>query len=250
MDGARISIITVVYNAEGLLDRTMQSVYKQDYVNLEYIVVDGQSTDGTVDLIKENENWISHWISEADKGIYDAMNKGMDMAEGDYVWFLNAGDELFSEQTVSKLFSGGNPADIYYGDTEKVDQQGNGLGLYSETTHTKAAPGMGWRDWNKGSQVCHQSFVVKKSLAVQFDLTYRYTADIDWEIKCLKAASQIVRSEAVLAKFLIDESGYSKRNQFKAWLDRYRVLQSHFGLIPNFLNHLQILLRALFQRFR
>ena len=233
----------MVYNAHGFLERTMQSVFRQDYPNLEYIVVDGASTDGTAEMIRDNEEQISRWVSEPDQGIYDAMNKGLRMATGEFVWFINAGDEIYDSDTVSKMMSveGG---DIYYGDTEKVDLKGNSLGLYSETTHTKAKPGMTWKDWSRGSQVCHQSFIAKRSLAPEFDLNYPFTADIDWEIKCLKSSARNVHTGQLLSKYLVDEGAYSKSNLRKSWKDRYQVLKKHFGFLPNLLNHFRILIRT------
>lgn len=90
----KISIITVTYNAEKVLAKTLDSIRKQEYNNIESIIVDGASNDRTVDIIKEYSDVVTNWISESDKGLYDAMNKGLDMATGDYVWFLNAGDTI------------------------------------------------------------------------------------------------------------------------------------------------------------
>ena len=85
------SIITITYNASRWLEQTILGVLSQSYPNIEYIVIDGGSTDGTVDIIKQYASGISYWVSEPDKGIYDAMNKGLQKATGDYVWFINAG---------------------------------------------------------------------------------------------------------------------------------------------------------------
>jgi glycosyltransferase involved in cell wall biosynthesis len=82
-----VSIITVVYNSERFLEKTIKSIINQTYSNVEYILIDGASTDGTVDIIKIYEKFISKWISEKDNGLYDAMNKAIEMATGDYLWF-------------------------------------------------------------------------------------------------------------------------------------------------------------------
>ena len=88
------SIITITYNAVRLVEQTLLNVLSQSYPNIEYIVIDGGSTDGTVDIIRRYESGLAYWVSEPDKGIYDAMNKGLQKATGDYVWFINAGDTL------------------------------------------------------------------------------------------------------------------------------------------------------------
>ena len=95
-----VSIITITYNAERFLERTILSVMAQKAPNVEYIVIDGASTDGTLDIIKRYEKQITSWISEPDQGLYDAMNKGLHRATGQYVWFMNAGDELYDSQTL------------------------------------------------------------------------------------------------------------------------------------------------------
>ena len=94
------SIITITYNAVRLVEQTLLNVLSQSYPNIEYIVIDGGSTDGTVDIIRRYESGLAYWVSEPDKGIYDAMNKGLQKATGDYVWFINAGDSLCSSDTV------------------------------------------------------------------------------------------------------------------------------------------------------
>src|ERR1700712_4186557 len=98
-----VSIITITYNAEPFLERTIQSILAQTATDYEYVVIDGASKDGTVAIIKQYEHCITSWVSEPDKGLYDAMNKGLHRASGQYVWFMNAGDELYDSQTLSNL---------------------------------------------------------------------------------------------------------------------------------------------------
>lgn len=120
----RVSIITVTYNAEPLLERTLQSVLAQRYADKEIVVVDGQSSDGTVAVIKRHAAAIQSWISEPDKGIYDAMNKGVRMATGDWILFMNAGDTFASDDVLQCLFDAVDPAqaDVIYGDVVKGGQ--------------------------------------------------------------------------------------------------------------------------------
>ena len=127
------SIITITYNAVRLVEQTLLNVLSQSYPNIEYIVIDGGSTDGTVDIIRRYESGLAYWVSEPDKGIYDAMNKGLQKATGDYVWFINAGDTLCSSDTVqsvvSRLQKRKALPDIIYGETNIVDEERRSLGL-------------------------------------------------------------------------------------------------------------------------
>ena len=119
---SKITIITVSYNAATSIEPTILSVINQTYPNIEYIVIDGGSNDGTVDIIKKYQNKISYWVSEPDKGIYDAMNKGIRMATGDWINFMNAGDTFFCDTSLNLLFipEPESDIDIIYGDTEFI----------------------------------------------------------------------------------------------------------------------------------
>ena len=129
----KFSIITVTYNAAPYLERTVLSVLSQSYPDIEYLIIDGQSTDGTVDIIRQYESGIAYWVSEPDKGLYDAMNKGLRRATGDYVWFLNAGDTFPSAdlvQTIAqKIARRKHLPDVIYGDTAIVNNEGCVLGM-------------------------------------------------------------------------------------------------------------------------
>ena len=186
----KFSIITITYNAEQWLERTILSVLSQSYTNVEYIVIDGASTDRTVELIKQYEAGISYWVSEPDQGLYDAMNKGLRKATGDYVWFLNAGDTLYTADTlqsvVASLKKSVSLPDVLYGETQIVDAQGRSLGM----RRLKAPRKLTWKRFRMGMLVCHQSFVVKRSLAPEYDTTYRWVADYEWCIRCLKQAKR------------------------------------------------------------
>lgn len=118
----KITVVTVAYNAVNDIEKTIRSVIRQSYLNIEYIIIDGGSKDGTLDIIKQYEENITLWISEPDKGIYDAMNKGIDRATGDWINFMNAGDYFYSQDAIEQMFSlpdneyNGFP--VVYGDTE------------------------------------------------------------------------------------------------------------------------------------
>jgi glycosyltransferase involved in cell wall biosynthesis len=123
----KLSVITVTFNAEQTLERTLKSVCLQSYPEIEHIIVDGLSTDHTIDLIHKYDNDKLLWISEPDNGLYDAMNKGIKMATGDYLCFLNAGDTFFANNTVELIMQSDSSADIIYGETAIVDNEGNFL---------------------------------------------------------------------------------------------------------------------------
>ena len=237
-----ISIITVVYNGTNVLEKTINSISNLDYPNIEYIIIDGKSTDGTIDLIKKYDNKISKWISETDKGLYDAMNKGLKIATGKYIWFLNAGDTVNSRNSIDILKTKVD-ADIYYSDTKVVDTKGNKIGMLSELTHNNAPKNLTWKSMKRGMVVCHQSFIVKKNIATFFDTNYKLSSDIDWVIKCLKNAEIVIYSNQPFANFL--KGGVSKANLKKSMKERYYILKKHFGFIPNLINHFFISLRYL-----
>ncbi|ROT05017.1 glycosyltransferase, partial [Muribaculaceae bacterium Isolate-104 (HZI)] len=112
----KISVVTVCYNAADSIEQTMLSVLNQSYPYIEYIVIDGGSTDGTVDIIKKYADRLAYWVSEPDKGIYDAMNKGIAAATGSYINFMNSGDSFYDNRVVEAIFKDGcDSADIIYG---------------------------------------------------------------------------------------------------------------------------------------
>jgi glycosyltransferase involved in cell wall biosynthesis len=112
-----ISIVTIVYNNVATIEKTILSVLNQTYENIEYIIIDGGSTDGTVDIIKKYDKQISHWISEPDKGIYDAMNKGIEEATGKWIGFINSGDRYHTDTVIDDIFKNEHNEDVLYGDT-------------------------------------------------------------------------------------------------------------------------------------
>ena len=126
----KFSIITVTYNAEKVLEDTIQSIVTQSYKNVEYIIVDGGSTDGTLTIVNKYKEHIHTIVSEPDKGLYDAMNKGIKLATGDYLCFLNAGDGLHEDDTLLRIvhsLTGTILPDVIYGETDIVDDEGHFL---------------------------------------------------------------------------------------------------------------------------
>ena len=229
-----LSVITVVYNNVRDVERTLLSVLGQTYDAIEYIVVDGASTDGTLDIIGQYRSRISKFISEPDKGIYDAMNKGLALATGDYVIFMNSGDEFYSADTVAKVFATADDADIYYGETEMVNDQRESLG---QRRH-KAPDHFTWRSFNYGMSVSHQAIYIKRSLVELYDPAYQLSADIEWIILAAKKAKLIVKVDGYVAKYLV--GGMSKAKHKQSLLERFDIMKRHYGLVPTVFNHVVI----------
>lgn len=240
----RLSLITVTYNAEAVLERTLKSVQRQTAGDdVELLVVDGASTDGTLGIVRRYEHLVTRWVSSPDRGIYDAMNKGLALATGEYVWFLNAGDELYDESTLARFLGKiQENADVYYGDALFVNEDGSAIGLRSAVTPHCLPERVTWRDFDRGMVICHQSFVMRRSLAPTYDLSHPFSADIDWEIRCLKAARKVLNLGVPLSRYLV--GGFSVKNQCASLLDRFAILRNHFGLLPTLVNHVRIAFRA------
>jgi glycosyltransferase involved in cell wall biosynthesis len=234
MHGPSVSIITVVFNAGNALENTIKSVLSQTYPNIEHIIIDGLSSDSTVQIIKKYESKLGYWKSEQDKGIYDAMNKGLKAAKGDYVWFLNAGDELYSNDIVKFIFSGTKNADVYYGETMDIDTAGNEIGLRRLKTPEK----LNWRSLNMGMVVCHQSILIKKDIVKNYDLRYSISADIDWIIDALRKAKTVSNTHLILSKFQI--GGMSRNNIVKGLFQRFFIMVRYYGFFPTAYNHILI----------
>ncbi|MBX5438826.1 MAG: glycosyltransferase [Thermoflavifilum sp.] len=239
-----LSIITVCYQAGKSIERTIQSVIRQSYPQIEYIIVDGGSTDETLTVIQQYAAKLSKWISEKDEGLYDAMNKGLQLATGDYVMFLNADDYLYAHNTVEQIFASCQQADAYYGETMFVDAAGHPIGLRSAITPHRLPEQLNWKSLKYGMAVSHQGFVVRRQLAPPFDVQYHICADIDWMIRCLKQCTTICHTQTIISCFAV--GGLSKQRQRRAWKERYLILQKHYGILPNFFHHLWIALRYLF----
>lgn len=235
----KISVITVVYNGEPLIERTIKSVLSQKYANVEYIIIDGASTDSTLSIVNKYKDNIQTIISEKDKGIYYAMNKGLENATGDYILFINAGDEIYSTTTIGDIFSSSKNADVYYGNTAVVDESQQLLGDRRLTPPKK----LSWKSFKYGMSVSHQSFIAKKTLCKPYNLDYKLAADIDWIISILRKSKKVTNVDFYISKFL--EGGITSDQRSTAWKERFSVLVKHYGLIATCLNHIYIAFRYL-----
>jgi glycosyltransferase involved in cell wall biosynthesis len=239
----KLSIITITYNAEKFLKRTIESILAQSNQDFEYIIIDGKSKDSTVEIAKAYGERVNLLVSEPDKGLYDAMNKGLRLASGDFVWFMNAGDEINESEIVANFMQSlaETNADVFYGDTYFVEENGTIQGLRSDITPHRLPRNLKWQDMNLGMLVCHQAFIARKSIA-PFYLENNLSADIDWEIECLKRAKKVQFLDTVVAKYLV--GGISNKQLKRSLIDRYEVLKKHFGLFGAIMAHIQITIRG------
>lgn len=167
-DNPLISVITVVYNSELYLEGTIQSIINQTYDNVEYIIIDGGSTDSTIDVIKKYEDKIDYWVSQSDTGIYDAMNKGIDVATGEWINFMNAGDRFF-DSTILLQISKVLGCDLVYG---------NHAVYKNDPTVFQLIDVKYYKDI-RNIPFCHQSLFAKTELLKlnKFDTRYKIAAD-------------------------------------------------------------------------
>lgn len=254
------SIITCTYNAESVLQRTLDSVLEQTYSHVEHIIVDGASTDATLDMVEaykqksDAEDWC-HEVrvkSEPDRGLYDAMNKGIQRATGQYVLFLNAGDTFPSADTLElvaeSVGEGEEPPAVLYGDTDVVDDEGRLL------RHRRLSPPrrLTWRSFMKGMLVCHQAFYARTDLAkaTPYDLHYRFSADVDWCIRIMRLARRrrlpMRNVGAVVVNFL--DGGMTTTNHRASLKERFHVMAHHYGFVPTVIMHAWFVVRSLFKK--
>ncbi len=271
----RFTYVTVTYNAAGVLQRTLDSVLQQDYPELVHLIIDGASTDDTLQMVeayieRSNAAENGHRIqvmSEPDKGIYDAMNKGLRSLDGDYVCFLNAGDFLPAPDTVTRIAEALRsqlstlnsqlstlnsqlstlnfqlPA-VLYGDTDIVDGEGRFL------HHRRLSPPehLSWKSFRQGMLVCHQAFYARTDFAIatMYDTQYRYSADVDWCIRVMKAAAKenvpLQNLKMVVANYT--EEGQTTLHHRESLWERYRVMERHYGRIQTFLLHCWFVVRS------
>jgi len=262
----KFSIITVTYNAAAVFRRTADSVLAQKYPHVEHIIVDGASSDSTPELasaykMRSDDAATGHTVtvrSEPDKGLYDAMNKGLDMATGDYVCFLNAGDFFPDGDVLATVARQGQPDGegpdgrqmpaVLYGDTDVVDNDGNFL------FHRRLAPPevLTWRSFSNGMLVCHQAFYARTDIARRFhyDLSYRHSADVDWCIRVMKEAGKMgleLRDvHAVVACY--QREGQSTRYHRASLMERFRIMRRHYGLAHTLAKHVWFVVRLVLRR--
>lgn len=216
-----LTIITVCWNAKADLDKTLNGVLKQSYRDMEYLIVDGGSTDGSIELLSEYKKAFAdagiayRWISERDKGTYDAMNKGARMAQGEWVLYMNAGDSFYTDDALEKFLAHEIPNDCGYcfGDTYEEWDFGGGIAKYED--HVKDNPVMPF---------CHQSCFVRTELMCKygFDESYRIIADHDLFYRMSNDGVKTLYVEEVVARYN-GQYGLSAQNPLRLRLEGLRV---------------------------
>ena len=238
------SIITITFNAAGTLPATLRSVERQTFTDYEYLIVDGASTDGTVAIARHSAA-VSSVTSEPDKGLYDAMNKGLRKARGCYLVFLNAGDAFHEPDTLQKIADSieKTDPDIVYGETALVDSERRFISM----RRLQAPERLSVKSFRMGMLVCHQAFIVRREIAPEYDLRYRFSADFDWCIRCMQMAKTITHTHEVLIDYL--NEGVTTANRKASLRERYEIMCRYYGTLPTFLRHLWFAVRFAFARF-
>ena len=238
------SIITVTYNAAATIEATLLSVRQQTYRHFEHLIIDGASKDNTLYIIYKYKDDTIKVFSEPDKGLYDAMNKGIRMASCDYLCFLNAGDTFHEVDTLEKIANTisttphGLPS-IIYGETAIVNAERQLLHMRRH----KAPDVLTWKSFQQGMLVCHQAFLVKRTLAEPYNLQYKYSSDFDWCIRMMKKADVISNTHLILIDYL--DEGMTTRHHKESLIERLRIMAKHYGWCKTIIMHLWFAIRLL-----
>lgn len=215
----KVSVITVVYNSENYIGSTIESVINQDYSNLEYIIIDGGSKDSTISIIEKYKDKINHFISEKDSGIFDAMNKGLALANGEWIIYINSGDVFATENILSDMFESNietNNYDLIYGDVSLFNDEETYF-FNSRTNFWKI----------NLNAICHQSVFIRKSIHPKFNLSYKIAADHSIIYDIVKSG-RIYYSNTVISRILI---GGVSSNLSLARLEKFRISFNQGGII-------------------
>jgi len=240
------SIITVTWNAAEVITPTLESVQRQTNTDYEMLIIDGASTDRTLDIVRSMSITSLRVFSEPDNGLYDAMNKGIARARGKYLIFLNAGDSFASDTVLARLaqLTAGNPG-VIYGQTQLVDSQRDVVG----SRHLTAPRRLTANSFLKGMVVCHQAFVARRDLAPEYDLSYKLSADYDWCIRVLKQSPvNAYAGHVPIISYLAD--GMTTRHHRASLWERYRIMCHHYGTLEATVAHLCFIPRYLKRRLR
>ncbi len=238
-----VTVVTVVLNDVKHLEQTILSVLNQTYKNIEYIIIDGGSTDGTVDIIKKYQDRLAFWVSEKDKGIFYATNKGVEKATGEWINYLNSGDYFFNNQVFEKIFSKPHPAaDLLYGSF---------IGNFNnQAVECVAPPSVSDRSW-KGMPVCHTAVFARTALMKKFKFNTDYRVSADGEFMVRSAAAGCVFERLDLIVFRVGTLGFSSKNWLKGRLENWKFCRRYFPGVKTDLFHAQGLAReVIFRSFK
>ncbi len=240
------SIITITFNAEKELPATLSSVKNQTFTDFEHLIIDGKSKDKTVELAKASGIPNIDITSEPDKGLYDAMNKGIRKANGKYLIFLNAGDCFHTEDTLQEIadcINKNNYPDIVYGQTQLVNEKREFVGM----RHLTAPEVLTFDCFKHGMLVCHQAFIAQRSIVEEYNTTYRFSADYEWCLRCLKK----LRTSAYTGSTIIDylTEGLTDKNHKASLKERFKIMCDYYGTIPTIVRHIGFFFRNLRRKF-
>ena len=234
-----VSVITVVLNDAAGLRKTIESVTAQTYDNIELIVIDGNSSDATLEVIRDCQDRIDFWTSEPDQGIYDAMNKGIDLAAGSWINFLNCGDCFYRADTVATVFSSScGDADFIYGDTFFLS--GDFYGIVKAWDFSLL--------W-KTMVFTHQSLFTKADILKkrQFDTSFRICADYDIIFSSYMEGRKFYYADTVIAMF---DPGYSDVNRARMAIEKWRVVRRYRSDVKFHLFYAGLVMRRFFHDLR
>ena len=233
----KVSVITICYNAVFEIERTLLSVIGQENGVYEYIVVDGGSGDGTVDIIKKYEKNISKWISEPDRGCYDAMNKGIDMATGDWIVFMNSGDTFYSSNSIQQAFSTETEADVIYGDVKVIAS----FGSYETKPYPLNYLEIGIMPF------CHQASFIKTELIRKhkFNIEYKISADYNLFLSIWKESKSFFYIPITIAIYDISQCSLSFDHHEQVLKENFHILGKN-----DFLSHLKFIYSIMKCRIR
>ena len=197
-----ITVVTVVFNDEKFLEETILNIINQSYDNMEYIIIDGGSTDGTLDIIKKYEHVIDYWVSESDKGIYDAMNKGINLATGDWLNFMNSGDSFHSDIIIKKIFNNDIKEDVVFGKSISYHKEYQSLRYENFETERE--------NWYLYKMPNHQATFIRKNIykKLTYDLDFKYSSDTDYLRKVFNTSDFFESNEVISLFKLGGKSNY------------------------------------------
>ncbi|MDE7380540.1 MAG: glycosyltransferase [Muribaculaceae bacterium] len=241
------SIITITFNAGETIVPTIESLNRQSFQDFEHIIIDGASSDNTLARIRELSNSTPRILSEPDNGLYFAMNKGLNIAKGKYLLFLNAGDSLHSPDSLRYYAdASANDPDIIYADTNIVNEDRT----FNSPRHLSAPEVLTLKSFSKGMLICHQAFMVKRSIAPLYDTDYRFSADYDWTVRCIAASSpeKCINLHKVTIDYL--RNGTTDKNKRASLIERFHIMSHHYGSLPTIARHLSFIPRAATRRLK
>ncbi|AEH61486.1 glycosyl transferase family 2 [Methanosalsum zhilinae DSM 4017] len=220
-----VSVITACLNSDQYIEDTIESVIKQTYPNIEYVIIDGGSTDNTLNIIKKYDNQIANWISEPDNGVYDAMNKGIVHSTGEIIYFLNAGDYLYDNEIIEKIVNEFLDESVLavYGNVEVINYEKNKKSIRGcKVTYNNLL----YR------RVCHQALFVRRSLFDEmglFSTSFKLSSDHEFIIKCIKKYSDnFLYLDKIIAKYRDD--GMSCKMMEKTKIEDLKIISSNYNI--------------------